>query len=544
MSLPDHIADLNELERQLGDPFDESRPFSFKQAMRHDESETLPGDAMILLRDLGVIDYLVPQALGGKLHSYQHLYYVIRLLSRRDVTLATLFVLKAIGLGPVLIAGTNQQKQYYSREILNGCGISWGITEREHGSDLINSSATAQWDGERYCLNGAKWLIGMARHNEMAMFLAKAPGCNTPDAFTMFCVDNRRHTDREYQRLPKEKLHGVRGLDLSGFRLDNCRVEADCAIDKPGNGLELLLRTAQLHRVGAVTMALGALDTGLRIALSFANSRYIFGQRLADIPITRLELTDTFCDLLLSELVVTAATRALHYAPKAMFLQAAVSKYLVATFTRQGFSRLAGAIGARYYLRETFAFGMFQKAMRDAEMTSFVDGNEKVNLKNIALHMEVTLPYLQKSCGPSDEELARFAEFFDLNRREPDARFSELAVFSGRKDLVLMMLNDSLEKLEARLDQRGLDAATRSSILEQARKVPADIDNLREQMQAQKAKLQKTTTTAPRVTVWQKNTLYCTQLPSAFTWRPTPTCSRSWWIWTGCTSACCGCSAI
>lgn len=338
----------------------------------------------------------------------------------------------------------------------------------------------------------------MARHNEMAMFLAKVPGGNTPDSFTMFCVDSRRHSECEYQRLPREKLHGLRGTDLSGFRLDNCRVEPDCVIDEPGKGLELMLRTSQLHRVGAVTMALGALDTGLRIALSFANSRHIFGQRLADIPITRLELTDTFCDLLLSELVVTAASRALHYAPKAMFLQAAVTKYLVPTFTRQGFARLAGVIGARYYLREAFAYGLFQKAMRDAEMTSFVDGNEKVNLKNIAMHMEVTLPYLQKNRVFSDEEYTSFAAFFDLNQREPDARFSELSVFSGRKDLVLLMLNDSLKKLEARLDQRGLDAATSSSILELAWQIPADIVRLREQMQAQKAKLQKNYNYSPQ----------------------------------------------
>lgn len=156
MTLPDYIAELNELEQQLGDPFDEAQPFSYKQTMRHDESEALPGDAMTLLRELGVIDYLVPQALGGKLYSYQQLYYVIRLLSRRDVTVAMLYVLKAIGLHPVLINGTDEQKRYYGREILNGCGISWGVTEREHGSDLINSGATAQWDGERYRLDGTK----------------------------------------------------------------------------------------------------------------------------------------------------------------------------------------------------------------------------------------------------------------------------------------------------------------------------------------------------------------------------------------------------
>lgn len=491
MALPEHLADLTTLETLLGDPFDEQNPLSYKNIMALDEREETPQAALDYLQKHRVFDYLVPESLGGRLHSYQHLYHIIRMISRRDVTLATFFVLRAIGLGPMLIDGTDEQKRYYAAQILEGCGISWGVSEREHGSDLINTGTIAHKEQEHYVLNGSKWLIGALSTAEMSIFLAKSAQNASPDSFTLFCIDSREHNDKEFQRLPRERLHGVRGLDLSGATLKDCRVPSNHIIGREGTGLELMLRTAQMHRVGAVTMALGAMDTGLRIAMSFADMRHIFGQKLSEIPITRSELVDTFCELIMCEVVTSAATRALHFAPKQMFLLAAVSKYLVPTFSREGFARMAGAIGARYYLRENFAYGLFQKAMRDAEMTSFVDGNEKVNLKNISLHMEVTLPYTKKGKTLSEQDYEDFTQFFNLNCREPDARFSDLVIFTGRKDYGLMMLNDSIERLRNTLANTDMDAQLRDDINREASAVGVALDRLYEEMLEQKNSLGK-----------------------------------------------------
>ena len=492
MAVSEHCETLNQLEGLLGDPFHEEQPLSYKQAMECDEQDAVPRKALEFLQAAGVMRYLVPKSLGGELHSYQHLYYVIRQLSRRDVSLATLYVLRAIGLGPVLIRGSTEQKAHYAQQVLQGCGISWGVSEREHGSDLLNSGSRAEkCSAEGYILNGSKWLIGGASTAEMLMFLARSGSHPAPDSFTLFCVDSRQQTPQSLRRLPREKLYGVRGLDLSGFELSDAQVETSAVIGEEGGGLELMLQTAQMHRVGAVTMAVGAMDAGLRIAMSFANTRHIFDKKLVDIPITRMELAQTYSEILLCEVVISSATRALHYFPKLMFLQAAIAKVIVPSLTSDSFHRMARAIGARYFLRETFAYGLFQKAMRDAEMTSFVDGNEKVNLKNIALHMEVTLTYLARQLPLSDNELQTVSEFYNLNQMEPEARFSELAVFSGKKDLGFLLFEHSAAKLKRKLTSMRVTQELFDCIDLYVNTVAKEIKNLQREFNSQKQQLKQ-----------------------------------------------------
>jgi alkylation response protein AidB-like acyl-CoA dehydrogenase len=491
MTLPSYLADLNRLELTLGDPFDPEQPMSFEQAVDQDERAAFPALSLQFLSNNGFLAYLVPRRWGGKLHSYQHLYHVIRMLARRDVTTSAAYVLHSIGYWAVIIAGNEQQKKSYSDGLLQGHGISWGVTEREFGSDLINNQSTAVEIENGFLLTGAKWPIGMCTRNRHTIFLAKTHNSANPDSFTMFCVDGQQHSSPEYQHLPQEPLYGVRGLDLNGVELKNCFVGPEKIVGEQGKGLELMLRTQQLNRVGVCGLVTGAFDTALRITVSFAEQRKLFGGKLIDIPITRLQLADAFNDLILSELTLHCATRALHFFPKQMFLWGAIVKYLVPDVLDKAFFQLADVVGARYYLRRNFANGMFQKAWRDAGLASFADGNKKVNLKNIALHMEVTLPYLKTCPVPDDKVRAVFAEAFDLYAEVPDAAYSELGVFSGRKDHIFIFLNDSVQRLKEKLRTMNIDTARYDDICRAANNIISDLEILGEEMQAHKSRLER-----------------------------------------------------
>ncbi len=90
-------ASAQELERVLGDPLSREAPISFGKLVAHDEREEAPSEAFEALRQWGVHAHLVPQALGGRLTSFEELLALVRVVSRRDLVLTT-------GLGSTMLA--------------------------------------------------------------------------------------------------------------------------------------------------------------------------------------------------------------------------------------------------------------------------------------------------------------------------------------------------------------------------------------------------------------------------------------------------------
>jgi len=497
MSLPAHLEDLNDWEKKLGDPFVDDSVLSFNRSLVLDENSELPKDCIDELKSMGYYEYLVPDKWNGKLHSYQHLYHLIRSLARRDVTVATMYVLQAIGNWAVLICGTEEQKAYYCQKILENEGVTWSVSEREFGTDLLNNQSTALKLDDQYLLNGEKWPIGMCSNLRFTMFLARTGEQGAADSFSLFCVDREMHSSAQYQNLDGEALFGVRGLDLSGVRLTNCPVKDDQIIGSKGNGLEVMLRTQQLNRIGACALSTGAFDSALRVTMGFAEERKLFDQKLSTIPITQLQLTDAFCDLMISELVMNCATRSLHFYPKMTFLWGAIAKYYVPEVIGKGFSELADIIGARYYMRTNFASGVFQKAWRDASLAAFADGNKKVNLKNVAMHMEVCLPVFEKQQGLSEEEQVEIREFFDLFTDVPDAAYEDLSVFSGKRDYVTLHLQDVMDELPDLLSSSLVSDETVFAIRNLGARILDDFKMLASEVALHKNRLQKSYNYSP-----------------------------------------------
>jgi len=487
--LPEHLAELDRQEQQMGDPFESENALSFSTAITCDDAAVYPEQAMGFLRDEGYYQFHVPKRYGGQLVSYQNQYHLIRSIARRDVTAATAYVLHSIGYWPILIAGTDEQIAKYSAHILKGEGVSWSVTEREHGSDLVNNQSIATKTENGYTLSGSKWPIGMCQYNRFTMFLARTGEEIQPDAFSLFCVDSYQHEGPEFKLLPLEKLYGVRGLPLSGVTLTNYPVDEKQLIGGEGRGLELMLRNQQLPRVGASALATGGFDTALRITMSFAEQRQLFGSRLSDLAVTKGQLADVFCDLLLCESTMNFATRSLHFYPKMMFLWGAVAKYLVPHTLDSAMGQLTDILGARYYLRESFAGGMFQKTLRDIGLAGFADGNKKVNLKNISMHMEMILPYLENPKPLSEQERTHFAQYFDIFTPVPDEDYRKLQVFSGRKDYIFLFLEDSIEKLDERFAQSAITDTIAQDIKTTARQIKAALAALPKELKELKLQL-------------------------------------------------------
>ncbi|WBB78423.1 acyl-CoA dehydrogenase family protein [Micromonospora sp. WMMD882] len=456
MTVKHQIALAEELERYLGDPHDPSSPMSFATVLGYDEREEFPHELVGLLQRWRLHEYCLPAAFGGRAGDVEVGFNLLRLVARRDPTSATALMLTDLAFMPAWIAGTDEQKRYFVDAINHGTRMAWGLSEREHGSDVLSNEMRAERVEGGYLLTGEKWLIGNATIADAVSVQARTDERGGPGGWSIFSVEKRKAPAGAVVELPNERLHGLRALDMSGIRLERLFVPDSARLGAEGQGLEIALKSAQVARTTISGMALGAVDTALRVTLDFVTERVIFGQKVVDVPYTRRQLAECFADLIVAECVSTGAVRGLQANPGQTSVFSSAVKYFVPTLLERTMSQLSVVLGARLYLRSHPHYGIYQKMLRDVLVAIFADGNTVVNLKNIALQLE---GLLRTARGPvSAEAAARIEAQYDLDATLPEWRPEDQQLFSRGGDDTVLLLPDSVrllrEQAGAHSDQR------------------------------------------------------------------------------------------
>jgi hypothetical protein len=271
-------------------------------------------------------------------------------------------------------------------------------------------------------------------------------------------LDRRAIPAGEMRALPDNRLHGLRGIDMSGVELDGCFVPDSALVGAEGHGLEIALKSTHPVRVLITSVAIGCTDTALRLTLDFARARRIGGRPVLDIPYSRRQLTEAFADILLCDVLANTAARALQAVPGQSSIWSATTKYLVPTVLDRTGAELAVVLGARHYLRDHPRFGPFQKARRDMLVANFADGNTTVNLKNIAIQLE---SLLATALNPPAEAETRFATLFDWDAALPGYHPDHAGTVSRSGDDALLALPFALRRLRELADRADHTEAER-----------------------------------------------------------------------------------
>lgn len=442
------------LEMALGDPYTPENLVSFANLMEHDEEEAFPRDAFEKLNREGVARYYVPLDLGGSLFSFEELIHLARVVARRDLTLAIAHGKTLLGAMSVWVAGTVSQKKAMAALILGGDLVALGLTEKDHGGDLLACSLEATKCGRTFRLSGEKWLINNAsRCRAIVLFARERDPDSAREIHSLFLADKERLASGSFEPLPKIRTLGVRGMDVSGLRFRGAVVPLSARVGPPGAALDITLRSMQVTRTVAAALSLGTADTALRTTLDFAVSRSLYGGSLIDIPSVKHVLAECFAELLGCECLAVAAARAIQAAPERMGVLSAVAKYFIPVTVEELVGRLKVVLGARHYLREEHDWGLFQKLLRDVSLIGLFDGSTAVNLNFLTSQ----LPRLfQLGSGRRDEPVV---DWFRLDCRLPKPDLSSLANRPPCRETLFDAVNDALGDLEGSPPEGILDLA-------------------------------------------------------------------------------------
>ncbi|MFI7294693.1 acyl-CoA dehydrogenase family protein [Streptomyces sp. NPDC050121] len=449
------------LESFLGDPHDPASRMPFDQVMAYDEREEYPFALVSMVRRWGVPEYSLPGAQGGRAGNVETGFNLARIVARRCSSTATAMVINNLAFMPVWIGGTDEQKRRLIADMKDGHSMSWGLSERAHGSDLLASDMTARKVDGGYLVSGEKWLIGTATMADRMTLFVRTGDRPGPGAFSILVLDKARTPADTIRELPREQLHGLRGMDISGLRADDAFVPAENLIGAEGQGLEIALKATQAARAVINGLAMSAADTALRLTLDFTEQRMIFGQAVSDIPYSRRQLTEAFADLMICDAVSLGAVRSLQAAPEQTSVWTSVAKYFLPTLLERTVSQLSVVLGARFFLRGHPRYGIFQKKLRDLLVANFADGNTVVNLRNLGQQLGGLLDGARGADAATRARAAeRAATLFGMHRPLPVYEPWKQELFSRGADDALLAAPDGLARLrelavDAKEEERG-----------------------------------------------------------------------------------------
>lgn len=257
-----------------------ARDFAQKEIMpvaeEHDREAKFPLEIFNKARELGITNMNVPEDYGGVGATVFEECLVAEELGYACTGISTSVTTNHLGSLPLILGGTEEQKQYWLGERLidQGQFVAYGVTEAAAGSNVVGIETRAEKKGAKYIINGSKTFITNASHANFFTVFAKTD----PDAghrgMTCFVID--RDTPGVSVGRKFDKI-GQRASDTAEIVFENVEVPEENVVGKVGRGFYLAMSVFDYSRPGVAAGAVGLQRRALEESVKYAGEREAFG---------------------------------------------------------------------------------------------------------------------------------------------------------------------------------------------------------------------------------------------------------------------------
>lgn len=352
------------------------------RALELDESGEFPWDLMKIMADADLFAVYLPEEYGGLGGGVFEQCLVVEELSRACSGVAVSYAASGLGCMPILVLGSEEQKQKYIPEIASGKRLAaFAATEANAGSDPSGMETTAVLDGDEYVLNGTKQWITNGGEAEIYTVMAVTDKRKGARGISCFIVEKGTPG---FSFGKKENKMGIRASATRELIFDNCRVPKENLLGgKEGIGFIATMRTFDRTRPGIGAQAIGIAQGALDAAVKYAKERRQFGQPISSFQAIQHMLADMATQLEAARALVYATAKTIDSGATNYSKESAMAKLFASDVAMKVTTDAVQVLGGYGYMKEY----PVEKMMRDAKITQIYEGTNQIQRNVVALEL-------------------------------------------------------------------------------------------------------------------------------------------------------------
>ena len=248
-------------------------------AGEYDESGEMPLPVFEAAFEVGLMNVEVPEAYGGLGLSTLEGCMIAEELAYGCAGIATSIMCNHLGALPLLIAGSEAQKQQYLGRLTSQfIFASYCCSEPEAGSDVAGMRTRLVPDGDGWILEGQKrWITNGAYADFYTGFATLDPSLRHK-GITAFVIP------RDLAGISvgkKENKLGQRASNTVDVIFENVRLGPEHILGEPGKGFAIAMETFDKSRPMIAAQCAGLIRRAMDESARYANERKTFGVPIA-----------------------------------------------------------------------------------------------------------------------------------------------------------------------------------------------------------------------------------------------------------------------
>jgi len=348
---------------------------------KYDEEGTFPWDIVKIFAQTDLFAVLIPEEYGGISGKVVDLCIITEELCRVCAGISLSLGATGLGLYPILISGSEEQKQKYLPQIADGKKLAaFALTEANAGSDAGAIETTAVNKGDHYLINGTKQWI--TNGGEADIYTVFAMTDKTKGARGASCIIVEKDTPG-FSFGKKENKMGIRASATRELIFEDCRVPVENLVGREGMGFIIGMKTFDKSRPMVASQAVGIAQGAYEVALEYTKQRHQFGKPISSFQAIQFMLADMATQIEAARSLVYATAKLIDSGIKKYSKESAMCKYFASDVAMKVTTDAVQILGGYGYMKEY----PVEKMMRDAKITQIYEGTNQIQRSIVATNI-------------------------------------------------------------------------------------------------------------------------------------------------------------
>jgi alkylation response protein AidB-like acyl-CoA dehydrogenase len=343
------------------------------RAAEIDEKQEFPWDLKELLAKQDLLGTCFDERHGGTNLDTIGQSIVAEEIARVDATTSLIPIVQKLGALPIILAGTDAQKDRYFPRLASGEWLAaFALTEAAAGSDVASNRMRATRDGDDYVLNGSKRFITHGSvANVLTVFALTDPEAGGRRGMSAFIVE----ADTPGFAAPRvEHKMGIRGSPTAELTFDDVRVPVANRLGQDGEGFRIAMETLDRSRLSIAAQAVGIAQGALDASVAYAADRQQFGQRVVDFEGIQFMLADMASQTEAARQLTYAAAARVDVGASDLPYWTSSAKLVAGDTAMKVTTDSVQVLGGYGYITEY----PVERMMRDAKITQLYEGTQQI----------------------------------------------------------------------------------------------------------------------------------------------------------------------